>query len=83
MIRAGLTSIGLLNAQGNLFILGALSENIICDDPYNVTISCIVDFSFSGNGCLYTVTSTGEAYVVNGAKKGIKIYKLDSMKDIK
>lgn len=59
MIRAGLTSIGLLNSQGNLYILGALSDNIICDDPYSVGLSCIVDFSFAGNGCVYVLTSIG------------------------
>lgn len=30
-IKAGLTCIGLLNCQGNLYILGALTDTVICD----------------------------------------------------
>ena len=76
MIKAGLTCIGLLNTQGNLFILGVLSENTICDEPYCVSISCIVDFSFSGNGNIYCVLNSGDVYFINGSKKSMKTNKI-------
>lgn len=46
-IKSGLSCIGLLNMQGSLFLLGALNDNIICDDPYNFGTNGIVDFGIS------------------------------------
>lgn len=83
MIKAGLTCIGLLNAQGNLYILGVLSENTVCDEPYSVGLSCIVDFCFSGNGNIYCVLSSGDVYFINGSKKSMKSSKIQELKDVR
>jgi hypothetical protein len=58
MIKAGLTSIGLLNNQGNLFLLGVISENIVCDEPYNTGISCVIDFAISSH-CIFILGNNG------------------------
>jgi hypothetical protein len=75
-IKSGLTSIGLLNTEGFLFLLGALSENIICDEPYNIGINNIIDFGISKDK-VYVATSTGEIYALVGNKKCLKHYKIE------
>lgn len=41
-----------------MFILGALTDSIVCDEPYNVGINSIVDFGF-GKDKIYVVTCSG------------------------
>lgn len=76
-IKSGITSIGLLNAQGSLFLLGAINEGIICDEPYNVNmgISGIVDFAF-GRDRVYGVNAMGEVWGLVGAKRSLRSYRV-------
>lgn len=74
-IKSGLTCIGLLNSQGNVFLLGALSENIICDEPYNIGINCVVDFGITKDK-IYVTTSLGDVWVLLLQRKSLKSYKL-------
>ena len=74
----------LLNTQGSLFILGALNENIVCDEPYNIGINCIIDFGLTRDR-IYVTTAIGELYALAKTKKSLKTIKWlgDSQKKIK
>ncbi len=72
-IKSGLTCIGLLNLQGSLFLLGAINENIICDDPYNIGISNIVDFAIAKEK-IYITTGV-ECWVIVPHKKNLRTFK--------
>ena len=73
-VVAGLTCLALLNTQGSLFVLGALSQNIVCEEPYNVGINCIIDFGLTKDR-IYLTTAISELYVLLQNKKSLKTIK--------
>ena len=64
----------LLNTQGSLFILGALSDSIVCDEPYNIGINCITDFGLTRDR-VYATTAIGELFALAKTKKSLKTIK--------
>lgn len=57
-----------------MFILGALSQNIVCDEPYNVGVSCIIDFGLAKDR-IYLTTAIGELFALVQNKKSLKTVK--------
>lgn len=77
-IKASLTGLGLLNTQGSLFLLGALTSTTVCDEPLNVGVSSICDFSFAEDR-VYLTTEIGEVFVAICSDQKPVVIKLEDM----